>query len=88
MLLAIDNAEQAPLSNDGLFKQATGLLPGNRLNTFFMNFAPLWDLVETRGLGEECKPCNYLKHFAWMSSGSELPADGLQRGSLHIGITQ
>jgi hypothetical protein len=87
-LLAIDNAEQAPLSADALFKQASGLLPGNRLNTFFMNFAPLWKLAEERSLGEECQACNYLKHFAWLSAGNEIPADGLARGSLHIGIAK
>lgn len=91
-LLSIDNAEQAPLSNNDLFKQATGLLPGNRLSTFFMNFQPLWDLIETQSKGSfdtSAKAVlNYLSHFKWMSSGSELPADGMQRGSLHIGISQ
>ncbi len=91
-LLAIDNAEQAPLSNDALFRQATGLLPGNRLNTFFMNFQPLWDLADARikeNLGASTGAVlNYLGHFKWMSSGSEVPADGLQRGSLHIGVGQ
>jgi hypothetical protein len=87
-LLAIDNADQAPLSNDDLFKQATGLLPGNRLNTFFMNFQPLWNLVETTSGGQDCKPCNYLKHFAWMSAGNEPSGNGLERGSLHIGIAK
>ncbi|CAG0929395.1 hypothetical protein TFLX_01301 [Thermoflexales bacterium] len=91
-LLSIDNAEQAPLSNSELFKQATGLLPGNRLNTFFMNFQPLWDWLESQakgdvGAGVEAV-LNYLSHFKWMSSGSEVPANGLQRGSLHIGISQ
>ena len=88
-LLKIDNAEQAPLSNNELFKQATGLLPGNRLSTFFMNFQPLWDLVEkTYSSGGKCQACDYLKHFAWMSLGSEPPSNGLERGSLHIGITK
>jgi hypothetical protein len=91
-LLAIDNADQAPLSNDALFKQATGLLPGNRLNTFFMNFQPLWDLVDARTQGDVPASVgaviNYLDHFKWMSSGSEPPANGLQRGSLHVGISK
>jgi hypothetical protein len=54
-----------------------------------MNFAPVWELVEkTYSSGGKCQACDYLKHFTWMSSGSELPANGLQRGSLHIGIAQ
>jgi hypothetical protein len=89
-LLSIDNAEQAPLSNDALFKQATGLLPGNRVNTLFMNFQPLWDLADAQTKGDAAASVgavlNYLGHFKWMSSGSEAPANGLQRGSLHIGI--
>ena len=87
-LTEIDNADQAPLSNNETFKQATGLLPGNRADTFFMNFTPLWNLVETASGGQDCKPCNYLKHFVWMSAGTESVNDGLQRSSLHIGIGQ
>jgi|GEM_PF-4444408 len=87
-LLAIDNADQAPLTNDALFKQSTSLLPGNRLNTFFMNFTPLWNLVETAYGTQDCKPCTYLKHFAWLSTGGESPANGLERGSVHIGIAK
>jgi len=44
--------------------------------------------VEARGLDEDCQPCNYLKHFAWMSSGTEPSGNGLERGSLHIGIAK
>jgi hypothetical protein len=92
-LLAIDNADQAPLSSDGMFKQATDLLPGNRLNTIFINFTPLWNFVDEQaqgGHGAESATMvlNYLKHFAWLSSGSEQAGNGLERGSLHIGIQQ
>jgi hypothetical protein len=87
-LLKIDNADQTALSDDALFKQATGLLPANRLNTFFMNVQPLWDLVEKAYGTQNCQPCNYLKHFAWMSLGSEPPSNGVERGSLHIGIAK
>ncbi len=91
-LLKIDNADQAPLSNDAVFKQATGLLPGNRLSTMFMNFQPLWDLVNAQakgnagaGLGQVI---NYLNHFKWVSVGSEVPANGLKLSSVHIGIAK
>jgi len=85
-LLAIDNADQAPLSNDAQFQQATGLLSGNRLNTFYMSFAPLWKMIDSAYGTQDCKPCTYLKHFAWLSLGGEVPTNGLERGSLHIGV--
>ena len=47
-LLGIDNADQASLANDATFKQATGLLPGNRLNTAYLNLQPLWNLIEAQ----------------------------------------
>ena len=50
-LLGIDNAEEASLANDAKFKQATGLLPGNCLNTAYLNFQPLWNLIDA--LAEE-----------------------------------
>ncbi len=50
-LLGIDNAEQASLANDATFKQATGLLPGNRLNTAYLNFQPLWNLIDAQVKG-------------------------------------
>ena len=91
-LLGIDNAEQASLANDATFKQATGLLPGNRLNTAYLYFQPLWNLIDAQAKsGNDASTgavLNYLKHFKWVSSGAEAPADGLSRGSLHIGVGQ
>jgi hypothetical protein len=91
-LLGIDNAEQASLANDATFKQATGLLPGNRLNTAYLNFQPLWTLIDAQMKGDVEASAgavlNYLKHFKWVSSGAEAPANGLSRGSLHIGVGQ
>jgi hypothetical protein len=91
-LLGIDNADQASLANDATFQQATGLLPDNRLNTAYLNFQPLWSLINAKpiedtgaGFGEVL---NYLSHFKWISSGAETPANGLSRGSLHIGVAQ
>ena len=89
-LLGIDNAEQASLANDATFKQATGLLPGNRLNTAYLYFQPLWNLIDAQAKsGNDASTgavLNYLKHFKWVSSGAEAPANGLSRGSLHIGV--
>jgi hypothetical protein len=93
-LLGIDNADQASLANDATFKQATGLLPGNRLNTAYLNFQPLWDLIGAQVQGTTDTGTgagavlNYLNHFKWVSSGAEAPANGLSHGSLHIGVGQ
>jgi hypothetical protein len=51
-LLGIDNADPASLANDATFKQATGLLPGNRLNTAYLNFQPLWTLIDAQTKGD------------------------------------
>jgi hypothetical protein len=91
-LLGIDNADQNSLENDATYKQATGLLPDNRLNTAYLNFQPLWDLIDAEmqreggGMAESVP--NYLKHFKWISSGAEAPANGLSKGSLHVGVGQ
>ncbi len=91
-LLGIDNADQASLANDATFKQATGLLPGNRLNTAYLNFQPLWNLIEAQAKSDTSTGAgavlNYLSHFKWVSSGAEAPANGLSRGSLHIGVAK
>jgi hypothetical protein len=93
-LLGIDNADQNSLSNEATFKQATGLLPSNRLNTAYLNFQPLWNLINAEVKGTlDTGPgagavLNYLSHFKWMSTGAEAPANGLSRGSLHIGVGQ
>jgi hypothetical protein len=93
-LLGIDNAEQASLANDATFKQATGLLPGNRLNTAYLNFQPLWNLIDAQVKGSTdtgtgaSAVLNYLGHFKWVSSGAEAPANGFSCGSLHVGVGQ
>jgi hypothetical protein len=93
-LLGIDNADQTSLSNEATFKQATGLLPSNRLNTAYLNFQPLWNLINAEVKGtldtgpEAGAVLNYLSHFKWMSTGAEAPVNGLSRGSLHIGVGQ
>lgn len=95
-LLGIDNADQSSLANDPTFKQATGLLPGNRLNTAYLSIQPLWNLIDTEVMGDAGSPAgtgaaavlNYLKHFKWISTGAEAPANGLSRGSMHIGVGQ
>jgi Protein of unknown function (DUF3352) len=91
-LLGIDNTDQASLANDATFKQATGLLPDNRLNTAYLNFQPLWSLINTQATDDAGTGVgailNYLSHFKWISSGAEAPANGLSRGSLHIGVAK
>jgi len=93
-LLGIDNADQASLATDATFKQATGLLPGNRLNTAYLNFQPPWNLIDAQVKGQTdvssstSAVLSYLGHFKWISSGAEAPANGLSRGSLHIGVGQ
>ena len=89
-LLAIDNAEQAPLANADTFKQATGLLPGQRIGTFYLDFQPMWNLIgaETTYDTGISGALNYFTHFKWMSAASEAPANNLSRGALHIGVGQ
>jgi hypothetical protein len=89
-LLGIDNADQASLANDATFKQATGLLPADRLNTAYLNFQPVWNLIGARANGDSGTGAksvlDYLGHFKWLASGAEAPANGLMRGSLHVGV--
>ncbi len=87
-LLAIGNAGQAPLANSDVFKQATGPLSGNRIGTFYMNFQPFWTLFGQASSDQTCQPCNYLQKFKWLSADTAAPANGLSRGSLHIGVGQ
>ena len=93
-LQGIANANQASLANDTTFKQATGLLAGNRLNTFYLNFQSLWNLIDAQMPQSDTTDTgstavfNYLKHFKWLSSGTEAPASGLSHGTLHIGVGQ
>jgi hypothetical protein len=91
-LLSIDNADQNSLANDATFKQAAGLLPGNRLNTAYLNLQPLWNLLDAEVMGRTDSGAsavlNYLSHFKWISTGAEAPANGLSRGSLHIGVAK
>jgi hypothetical protein len=89
-LLGIDHVDQASLANDAIFKQATGLLPTDRLNTAYLNFQPVWNLISSRFNGDSSTDAkgvlNYLGHFKWLASGAEAPANGLARASLHIGV--
>ncbi len=91
-LLGIAKADPASLANDATFKQATGLLPGDRLNTAYLNLQPLWNLIEARARSDTTTRVsavlNYLSHFKWVSSGAEAPANGLARGSLHVGVAK
>jgi hypothetical protein len=89
-LLGIDNGDQASLAGDAAFKQATGLLPANRLNTAYFNFQPLWNLINSQAGGDSdaAGVLNYLSHFKWIATGAEAPADGLSRGSMHVGVGQ
>jgi hypothetical protein len=52
----------------------------------------LWTLIDAQMKGDVEASAgavlNYLKHFKWVSSGAEAPANGLSRGSLHIGVGQ
>jgi hypothetical protein len=89
-LLGIDHADQASLANDAIYKQATGLLPADRLNTAYLNFQPVWNLIGSRFNGDSSTGAkgvlDYLGHFKWLASGAEAPANGLTRASLHIGV--
>ena len=85
-LAAIDNTNQAPLSADATYKTATAALPGARTNIGYLNFAPVWELVAEAYGSQPCIPCNYLKPFKWLSYADEAPANGMQRGVVHLAI--
>jgi hypothetical protein len=85
-LAAIDDAAQAPLTADATYKSATSVLPDARTNIGYLNFAPMWQMM-AEGMGTQpCIPCNYLKPFKWLSYADEAPSNGIQRGTVHIGI--
>ena len=96
-LQAIDTADQAPLSADATFKEAMGVLPGNRVSSGYLQLAPVWNWLApvwnwlSQSLptyGQDCGVCNYLKPIKWISFGTETPdkAAGLQRSTLHVGL--
>ena len=88
-LLAISSANQTPLSADANFKTATGALPADRLQTGYIQLQPLLAMFSSSShVGNNCPPCNYLRPIKWLSFASEAPANGLTRGSLHIGISK
>lgn len=84
-LLGIQNAKDASLANDATFKAATDGLPANRLQTVYVNFSPLVQWIQSLSNGK-CTGCEYLSHFKWLSSGSEAPVNGLQRGVMRIAV--
>jgi Protein of unknown function (DUF3352) len=83
---AIGKANAAPLSADTAFKAAISDLPSNRLQTGYITLKPLWDWIGTRADASVSGVLNYLRPIKWITIGSELPANGLMRGSLHIGL--
>jgi len=52
----------------------------------------LWNLIDAQAKGVTDTSTgagavlNYFGHFKWLSSGAEVPDNGLSRGSLHIGV--
>lgn len=87
-LLAIQNAKQAPITSDATFKTATGVLPGSRVQTGYLNFQPLWAWIESQANGDSNASAviNYLSHFKWLSLSSGAPANNLIRSEVHIGV--
>ena len=83
---AIGKANSAPLSADATFKAAMSDLPSNRLQTGYITMKPLWDWIASMQKGQDCPACNYLRPIKWITIGSEAPANGIMRGSLHIGL--
>lgn len=88
-LLAIDNADQSPLSADAAFKSAVAALPANRIQTGYGQLGPFWDWLGQLGIGEtqgECGVCNYLKPVGQVSFADEAPdaASGMVRAVMHV----
>ena len=87
-LLAIQNAKQAPITGDATFKTATGLLPGTRVQTGYLNLQPLWMWIESQAKDDSniSAVLNYMGHFKWLSTGSGVPSNNLIRSEVHIGV--
>ncbi len=88
-LLAIQNAKQAPITGDETFKTATGVLPGTRTQTGYVNLQALWTWIEAQAKDSDpnvAAVLNYLGHFKWVSTGSGVPTDKLVRSEVHIGV--
>ena len=87
-LLAIQNAKQAPITGDATFKTATGLLPGTRTQTGYLNLQPLWTWISSQAKGDSNVGAvlNYLGHFKWLSMGNAVPANNLIRSEVHIAV--
>ena len=62
------------------------MLPGERTNIGYLNFAPLITMAGDQMGAEASVILNYLKPFKWLSYADEAPVNGVQRGSIHIGI--
>lgn len=86
-LLSIDNADKTPLSADATFKDALNGLPTNRIQTFYFNMKPLWDLLKPiSGQSGMSGVLNYMRPFKYISIGSEVPNGNLTRGVMRIAI--
>jgi hypothetical protein len=83
---AIANTNQTPLSADPTFKEATAVLPPDRISTGYFNLSSLWKWLALLSGGSNCGDCNYLSAFKWISFGSQAPANGIAKGSMHIGL--
>jgi len=90
-LLAIQNAKPSPITGDATFKTATGLLPGSRTQTGYLNLQPLWTWIESQAAAGDSNisaVLNYLGHFKWVSLSSGVPANNLIREEVHIGVVR
>lgn len=88
-LLAIQNAKQSPITGDATFKTATGLLPGSRTQTGYLNLQPLWTWIESQAAEGDSSigaVLNYLGHFKWLSLGSGVPSNNLVQSEMHIAV--
>jgi hypothetical protein len=88
-LVAIQDAKQAPITGDATFKTATGLLPGSRTQTGYLNLQPLWTWIESQAKDTDTTASavlNYLGHFKWVSIGSSVPSNNLVREEMHIAV--
>lgn len=88
-LLSIQNAKPSPITNDATFKTAIGLLPGNRVQTGYLNLQPLWTMIKSQAKSGDTTTSavlNYLGHFQWVSTSSGVPTDKLVKSEVHIGV--
>ncbi len=93
-LLAVDNADQTPLTADADFKDASSHLSGGQSAEMYFKFGAIFDwyfsligsFSSFNGKPAECGVCNYLHPFKYMVSDGGSRVGDLRLGSVFVKI--